>query len=81
MTRPPVRQAIAVPRDALVIRTDGISVCKISDEGEAIKVVVKTGVAARDTMEVVGEIEEGDQVVIRGNARLSPGSPVKLVQE
>lgn len=77
----PVRQVIAVPRDALVLRTDGISVFKINDSGEAVKVAVKTGVAADDMMEVIGNVEEGDRVVIRGNERLRPGSPVQIIEE
>ena len=38
----------------LVLGTDGISVLKIDDNGKAVKVAVKTGVAADDMMEVVG---------------------------
>ena len=75
------RRVIAIPRDALVLRTDGITVFKVSADNQAVKVKVQTGIAAKDMIEVIGDIQTGDRVVIRGNERLRPGSPVAILDE
>ena len=76
-----VRQVTAIPRDALVLRTNGISVFKINDENKAYRVMVETGIAVEGMIEVIGDIEEGDQVVVRGNERLREDSPVQILSE
>ena len=75
------RQVTAIPRDALVLRTNGITVFKVDDQNKAVKVAVTTGIASKDMIEVIGEIQPGDRVVIRGNERLLPGSSVTIVNE
>lgn len=76
-----IRPVTAIPRDALVLRTNGISVFKISDENTASRVSVKTGIAMEEMIEVIGDIEEGDRVVVRGNERLLEDSPVQILAE
>ena len=71
------RLAIAVPRDALVIRQQGTSVFKIGANGQAEAVAVQVGVAEGSMVEVIGGIAPGDRVVIRGNERLQPGQQVQ----
>ncbi len=73
------REVLAVPRDALVLRPDGISVFVIDDEMAAAQVTVSTGLAAGDLIEVVGAVEPGDQVVVRGNERLRTGQIVTIL--
>lgn len=75
------RQVIAIPRDALVLRTDGIAVFKVNDEDQAVRVKVQTGIASNDMIEVIGDIETGDRVVVRGNERLRSGAQVKILNE
>jgi len=41
---------------------------------------VKTGIANEDLIEIIGEINEGDKIVIRGNERLRPQQQVNIQQ-
>lgn len=73
-----VREVLAVPRDALVLRGDGIAVYIIDDDNTARRIRVTTGIGDGDWIEVAGPIREGDRVVIRGNERLRPGQQVRI---
>jgi RND family efflux transporter MFP subunit len=72
------REVLTVPRDALVLRREGSFVFRIDDEGVAEQVNVVTGLGAGELMEVIGALEPGDQVVIRGAERLSTGMTVSI---
>ncbi len=71
------RSVLAVPRDALVIRRDGVSVFRIVDN-RSEKIDIQTGIASGDLIEAIGSLNSGDQVVTRGNERLQPGQDVRL---
>lgn len=73
-----VREVLAVPRDALVLRGDGIAVFIIDEENKARRIRVTTGIGSGEWIEVAGPIQEGDRVVIRGNERLRPGQEVSV---
>jgi len=73
------RQALTVPRDALVLRPEGQSVFVVNGDNEVRKVSVTLGVGQGPDIEVAGELEPGDRVVIRGNERLQPGQAVNIV--
>lgn len=73
-----VREVLAVPRDALVLRPEGITVFIVDEAGQARQVSVTTGIGAGDLIEVLGPVEAGDSVVVRGNERLQPGQPVNV---
>ena len=73
------QNVVAVPRDALVIRQSGIMVYKINGDNKAELVPVKTGVSNATHIEVIGNIKEDDQIVVRGNERLRPGQAVQIV--
>lgn len=73
------QQVIAVPRDALVIRNNGMYVYKIVDN-KAHKVDVITGVAEGDMIAVKGLLSPDDQVIIRGNERIRPEQEVKIIE-
>lgn len=75
-----VRDVLAVPRDALVLRPEGVTVFIVDANDQAQQVSVVTGIGAGDQIEVSGALSAGDRVVIRGNERLQPGQPV-TVQE
>jgi RND family efflux transporter MFP subunit len=73
------RNVMAVPRDALVLRRTGSYVFRIPQEGPAERIEVQTGIASGDIIEVLGDLNAGDNVVIRGGERLRPGQTVNIV--
>lgn len=73
-----VREVLAVPRDALVLRGDGIAVFIIDEDNTARRIRVTTGIGAGEWIEVSGPIQAGDKVVIRGNERLRAGQEVSV---
>lgn len=72
------RDVLAVPRDALVLRPGSVTVFVVDGDNLARQVPVTTGIGAGDHIEVQGELDDGDQVVIRGNERLQPGQSVMV---
>jgi len=76
-----VRDALVVPRDALVLRPDGISVFVIDQDKKSKQVSVTTGIGTGDKIEVVGDIHDGDTVIVRGNERLGPGQTVNVLPD
>lgn len=72
------RTVVAVPRDALVLRAERISVYVIDEKNTAKRVDVELGAAEGDYIEVIGDIEPGDSVVIRGGERLRDGQAVTI---
>lgn len=75
------QQVTVVPRDALILRSDGIRVFRILEDNTAERVAVTTGIAAGDLIEVQGDIQPGDRVVIRGGERLRNGQEVKVSEQ
>ncbi len=73
------RRALVVPRDALVLRPESISVFVVDSEQRAKKVVVTTGIDAGDQIEVTGDLNDGDTVIVRGNERLQPGQAISVM--
>ncbi|MEJ2534536.1 MAG: efflux RND transporter periplasmic adaptor subunit [Gammaproteobacteria bacterium] len=76
-----VREVLAVPRDALVLRPEGASVFVLGDDGTAREVGVETGIGAGEQIEVRGQLSAGDTVVIRGNERLRTGQAVTVAED
>ena len=72
------KQVMAVPRDALVLRREGTSIFRIKDDMTAEQVSVITGLGAGSLIEVIGDVNADDRVVIRGAERLSPGVTVTV---
>ncbi|MEZ5891749.1 MAG: efflux RND transporter periplasmic adaptor subunit [Parvularculaceae bacterium] len=70
------RLVTAVPRDALVLRADRISVYVVGEDMIAKRIDVEIGSAEGDFIEVMGDIAPGSDVVIRGGERLRDGQPV-----
>ncbi len=70
--------ALVVPRDALVLRPGGVAVFRVGKDGKAERVGISTGAAQGDLISVIGNLHEGDQVIIRGAERLRPGQQVTL---
>ena len=69
--------SLVIPRDAMVIRRDGIYVFRVNADNTVERIQVTTGAAAGENIAISGEIKDGDKIVIRGNERLIPGQEVK----
>jgi RND family efflux transporter MFP subunit len=74
------RAVLTVPRDALVLRPGGQSVFVVADDDTARQVPVTVGVGQGRDLEIMGDIQPGDRVVIRGNERLQAGQQVRLME-
>jgi len=72
------KDVVAVPRDALVLRRDGVTVYRVLEDDTVEAVSVTTGIGSGELVEVSG-IDPGDRVVIRGGERLRPGQKVRIV--
>lgn len=75
----PRELALAVPRDALVLRSNGAFVFRINDENKAEQVEVEIGDSAGDLIAISGSLNEGDRVAIRGAENLREGTEVKIM--
>lgn len=75
----PAHDAIAVPRDALVLREDNTYVFKVDKKGVAQRVAVETGVEEGAFVEVKGPIAPGEKVIVRGAERLEAGQKVRPI--
>ncbi len=73
------KQALVVPRDALVLRRDGAYVFRVGPEQRAQRVPVMPGVGDGDLIEVDGALAAGDVIVVRGAERLMEGQPVQVI--
>jgi len=72
------QQLLAVPRDALIIRADGLSVFRVRGE-KAEKVTVRTGVADGDWVAIEGGLAAGDKIVTRGGESLHDQDAVQVI--
>lgn len=75
-----VQQVLAVPRDAVVIRSDGLAVYVVRKD-KVERVPVKTGSADGEWVAVQGALAAQDSVVVRGAETLHDGDPVKVIGE
>ncbi len=72
------REAILVPRDALVLRREGVYVFRVNGESIAERIQVETGIADLNRIEVIGGINADDAVITRGGENLRPGMTVTV---
>lgn len=73
------QQRLAVPRDALIIRADGLYVYRLGGEQRAERIAVEAGVADGDWIAVSGDLKHGDQIVVRGGETLRGGEKLQVV--
>ncbi len=73
------RQILSTHKDGLIQRGNQTLVY-VAEEGQALLRTIVTGEAIGDRVEVLGGLSEGDQVIIRGNERLTPGQAVTVGQ-
>lgn len=74
------RSVTAVPRDALVLRADRISVYVVGEDMTAKRIDVEIGAAEGEFIEVLGDVKPGESVVIRGGERLRDGQKVVFAE-
>lgn len=72
---------VAVPRDALILRQNSTYLYKVNADNTVEQVPVRTGIGNGSRIEVKGDIEDGDRVVIRGGERLRPGQAVVIAKD
>jgi RND family efflux transporter MFP subunit len=73
------QRKLSVPRDALVIRADGLYIVRMNGEQRAERIAVKAGVADGDWIGVEGTLEAGDSVVVRGAEGLRGNEKLDVV--
>ncbi len=68
--------SVMIPRDAVVLRSDGNYVFRIGDDNIAERVSVTVGEGEKEWVSVRGKLRDGDWVAIRGVERLEAGQTV-----
>jgi len=71
--------ALTIPRDALVLRSDGAFVFRINNENKAERIQVVIGDSSGDLVAVSGLLTEGDRVAVRGAESLTEGADVRIL--
>lgn len=69
-----------VPKDA-VVEFNNSNFVYVVKNGTAQPIPVSTGQAYENLIEVTGPVQPGQPVIIRGNERLQPGQPVRVVNQ
>ncbi len=76
-------EILMVHKDALVLGQDQVDIFVVDqladDSAVARKHTVQTGATDGDLIEIRGDIQENDLVVVRGNERLMDGQPIKII--
>lgn len=70
---------LTIPRDALVLRSDGAFVFRINGDDKAEQVAVELGDSKGDLIAVSGALTEGDLVAVRGAENLREGADVRIM--
>ena len=73
-------EALVVPEASIAPSGEG-SAIYIVDEGQVRKVDVVLGVRRDGQVEVVGGVEEGDEILVSGLQKVSDGTPVQVVND
>ena len=70
--------ALAVPSDAIIVKSDGQNVVFIAQDSVAHQRVITTGLITKTQTEVREGLKSGDRVVVMGQELLKDGTPVKV---
>jgi len=71
-------RAVAVPRDALILRREGSFVLRVGADGKAERLPVEAGTEVGDLVEISGAVKPGDRLIVRGGERVEPGQAVTI---
>ena len=72
------KTTLTIPRDAIVLRRNSTAVFRINSDNKAEQIQVTLGLSEGELIEIIGKVNEGDQLVIRGAERLQPGQTVNI---
>jgi membrane fusion protein (multidrug efflux system) len=70
---------LLVPKRALVYDADQVFVFRVTDEDTAERLLIETVLEDRENIEPAGRLEEGDRLVVAGQAGLKDGAEVRIV--
>jgi multidrug efflux pump subunit AcrA (membrane-fusion protein) len=70
--------ALAVPGDAIIVKSDGQNVVFVAQDSVAHQRVIITGLMTKTQTEVREGLKPGDKVVVMGQELLKEGMPVKV---
>jgi membrane fusion protein (multidrug efflux system) len=73
-------EALLVPKRALVYDDDQIFVFRMAEEGRVERLMIAAVLEDQDNIEPAGVLEEGDRIIIAGQAGLKNGSLVRDVE-
>ena len=71
--------AVLVPKKALVYDADQLFIFRLKDDETVERLLIRATLEDRDYIEPEGILQEGDQIVVAGQASLKDGSKVRLV--
>lgn len=74
------KELVAIPRDALVLRGSDVYVMKVGEDNIVERIAVQTGIGLGNSVEIIGEIQQGDRVITRGGERLQAGQEVVIAE-
>ncbi len=80
LPRAEARTGLAVPRDAVVLKSGAMYFFKVNGDNTAERVEADLRNAIGLWVPVAGGVAEGDKVVIRGAERLQPGQSVQIME-
>ncbi len=72
------KDALVIPKSGLLQDKKGYYVY-IVENGKAKRMDVSIGIEKEEVVEILSGLEEGDQVIIQGQAGLQPGQPVQTI--
>ncbi len=75
------KEAMLVPRDALMLRENETYVLTIDDDQHVQKVAVLVGQGVNSWISVSGALSVNDSVVVRGGERLQSGDKVRFMKD
>ncbi len=73
------REVVSVHKDA-ILKRGGADIVYLVVKGKAVPKRITLGEGINGRVEVLGGLKTGDEVVVRGNERLRPGSAVTVVK-
>ncbi len=71
--------ALLVPKRALIYDQEQVFVFRVSEDGRVERRLVRPTLENRDFVRISDELEEGDQIVVAGQAGLRDGSEVRIL--
>ena len=70
--------AVLVPKRAVVYDNDQMFVFRLGDERRVERVLLEARLSDRNNIEPLHNLDEGDQIIVAGQASLKDGALVKL---